>query len=576
MKNLKEIKPLIRFIDEKGKLIFASIMIFISGIIGICSGYLNGAAVEAITKVDVKMALIYLLIYFVLEITFDGIFIQIANSALYKIESKITRKLGYETYNKTLVLPSKAFEEHSSGEFINRITSDADCLSFSFGRLLHMFSELVAAFIIIIYVFINSWIIGVEIIVFLIIFFIVIKKYNPKVEKIHNERKKGQDKFASLTNESIRGIREIKTLGIRNNLMDNMKEIIKDIFATSKKEIDINNRFNIITRLLRSMLEVGTFIICVILLYYDKITLTFFIAMTYYVYRYMWLIENLNDLTITYQKTIVSIKRVNEILLNKLYEDDKYGNKELTNNKGIIEFKNVSFTYPNQVETLNNFNLKLEPNKKIAIIGKSGQGKSTLFNLLTRIFDVDSGEILIDGVNIKDLTEDNLRKQISIIRQEPFVFNRSIKENFEIVRKDITLEEIREYCKEAYIDEYIMNLDNKYDTILGEGGINLSGGQKQRLAIARTLSKKGKIILFDEATSALDNESQAYIKKAIDKLVKTHTVVIIAHRLSTIEDADIIYVIDKSKVVASGKHNELLKTNKIYQNLYEKEALNSK
>ncbi len=576
MKNLREIKPLIKFIDEKGKLIFASIMIFLSGIVGICSGYLNGAAIESITNMDVKMALIYLLIYFILEITFDGVFIQCANASLYKIESKITRKLGYETYKKTLDLPSEAFEVHTSGEFINRITGDADCLSFAFGRLLHMFSELIAALIIIVYVFINSWIIGLEIICFLIIFFIVIKKYNPVVEKIHKDRKAGQDKFASLTNESIRGIREIKTLGIKNNVLNDMKEIIKIIFATSKKEIDINNKFNIITRVLRTMLEVGTFIICVILLYYGKVTLTFFVAMTYYVYRYMWLIENLNDLTITYQKTIVSIKRVNEIVLNKLYEDEKFGNIELTNNKGIIEFKNVSFSYPNKVETLNNFNLKLEPHKKIAIIGKSGQGKSTLFNLLTRIFDVKSGEILLDGVNIKDLTEKNLRNQISIIRQEPFVFNRSIKENFEIVRKNITLEEIRKYCKDAYIDEYIMSLDDKYDTILGEGGINLSGVQKQRLAIARTLSKGGKVILFDEATSALDNESQEYIKKAIDKLVKNHTVVIIAHRLSTIEDADIIYVIDKGQVVSSGTHNELLKTSKIYQKLYEKEALNSK
>ena len=326
MKNLKEFKPLIKLIDNKGKLILASIIIFLSGITSIFTGYLNGAAVEAITNLDVKMAVIFLSIYFGIEVTFDGVFVHYAESVLYNIESKVTRKLGFNTFKKTLDMPAYAFEEHSSGEIINRITNDADCLSFAFGRLLRMFSNLIAALIIIVYVFFNSWIVGSVIIVFVLIFFVVINYYNPKLEKTHKERKDGQDKFASLTNESIRGIREIKTLGIKSNLIDNMKNIIKDVYAASKKEIDIERRFNIITGILKSLLEVGTFIICVILLYYGKISLTFFIAMTYYIYRYMWLIENLNDLTKTYQKTVVSIGRVNEILLNKLYEDEKFGN----------------------------------------------------------------------------------------------------------------------------------------------------------------------------------------------------------------------------------------------------------
>ena len=315
--------------------------------------------------------------------------------------------------------------------------------------------------------------------------------------------------------------------------------------------------------------------LCALLLYKGQISLTFFVSMTYYVYRYMWLIENINDLTQTYQKTVVSLGRVNEILENKLYKDETFGNINLKNVKGIIEFKNVTFSYPKEAITLNNFNIKIEPNKKIAIVGKSGQGKSTLFNLITRIFDTKKGEILLDGINIKDLSEESLRKNISIIRQEPFIFNRTIKENFELVNKKITLKEIRNYCKFAYIDDYIMSLPKKYNTVLGEGGVNLSGGQKQRLSIARTLSKKSKIILFDEATSALDNESQEYVKKAIDGLVKDHTVVIVAHRLSTIMDADVIYMVDKGKVVDSGTHNELLKSNEMYKKLYKKESLNS-
>lgn len=576
MKNLKEFKPLIKFVKEDiNKLILASIIIFISGICDIFTGYLNGKVVESITQLEVKKALIFLGIYFLIELTMDGIVLHKANSILYKEESKLTRKLGFYTYKKALNLPAVAYEKTSSGEIINRITNDADTLSFTFGRLLNMISSLVATLIIIVYIFINSWIVGLEIIVIVFILFLILKKYNPLLKNIHKERREEQDKFTSLTTESIRGIREIKTLGVKNNLINNMIELIKDIYKKSEQEIDIEKSFNIKTNFIKSILECGVFATCVILLYYNKINLTFFIAMTYYVYRYTWLIENINDLTQTYQKVSVSISRVNDILENRLYKEEEFGNKKIDNIKGIVEFKNVTFSYPDEDCILKKFNLKIEPNKKIAIVGASGQGKSTLFNLITRIFDPTSGEITLDGINIKDLTEDNLRKHISVIRQEPFVFNRTIKENFELIDNDITLSKIRECTKMAYLDDYIMALPNKYDTILGEGGVNLSGGQKQRLSIARTLSKGSKVILFDEATSALDNSSQDYIKRTIDNLVKDHTIVIVAHRLSTIMDADIIYVVDNGKIVSSGTHKELLKTSNIYKNLYETESLNS-
>ena len=576
MNSLKEFKPLLKFVkEEKGKLIFASIIIFLSGISTIATGYLNGAAVEAITVLDLYHAILFLGIYFLIEITFDGVFIHYANSILYKVESILTRKLGFFTYKKALDLPAVAYEEKSSGEIANRIIYDADSLSFSFGRLLRTFSSIIGSVIIMIYVLINSWIVGIEILVFLVILYFLLKKYNPLLKQVHKERKTGQDRFTSLTNESIRGIREIKTLGIKNNLLNNIIDIMKDIYAKSKEEIDIQKSFNIRIRFLKSILEVGTFITCVILLYYKMINLTFFVSMTYYIYRYMWLIEDINDLTQTYQKVVVSLGRVNEILENRLYNDEAFGNKKIKNIKGEIEFKNVSFSYPNEGNTLNDFCLKLSPNKKIAIVGKSGQGKSTLFNLLTRIFDANDGEILIDGINIKDLTEEQLRQHISIIRQEPFIFNRTIEKNFKLINNKINIKEIRKYCKLAYLDDYIMSLPDNYKTVLGEGGVNLSGGQKQRLSIARTLSKNSKIILFDEATSALDNNSQEYIKKAIDSLVDSHTVIIVAHRLSTIIDADVIHVVDGGRVVASGRHDELLKTCSIYKNLYQSESSNS-
>lgn len=373
MKSLKEFRPLIKLVKEDlNKLIFASIIIFMSGICEVFTGYLNGKVVEEITMLDIKNALIFLGIYFVLEITMDGVVLHYANSILYKEESKLTRKLGFYTYKKALCLPPVAYEKMSSGEIMNRITSDADTLSFAFGRLLNMISSLVASIIVIVYVFINSWIIGLEIVGIVSILFLILKKYNPLLKDIHKERRKEQDKFTSLTTESIRGIREIKTLGIKNNLISDMTSIIKDIYNKSSKEIDIQKSFNIKTRLLKSILECSVFATCVILLYYKMISLTFFIAMTYYVYRFTWLIENINDLTQTYQKVSVSISRVNDILKNRLYKDEEFGNKKLVNVKGVIEFKDVNFNYPDEGNILNNFSLKIEPNKKIAVLGESG------------------------------------------------------------------------------------------------------------------------------------------------------------------------------------------------------------
>ncbi|MBR1749246.1 MAG: ABC transporter ATP-binding protein, partial [Bacilli bacterium] len=304
------------------------------------------------------------------------------------------------------------------------------------------------------------------------------------------------------------------------------------------------------------------------------IPFSLFVVMENCIWRVDDLVENISDFGVSYNKIVVSLKRIDEILNNRLYLDEHYGKEKLVNPKGTITFDSVSFRYrEKEANTLNSLSMKIEANKKTAIVGRSGNGKSTIFNLLLRYFDASEGQILIDEVPIEELSRKSLRKNISVISQSPFLFNMSVIDNFRIVKSGVTLEEVREVCKKAYIDDYIMSLDDGYDTIIGEGGVNLSGGQKQRIAIARTLLLNTKIILFDEATSALDNESQEYIKKTIDNLASNHTIVIVAHRLSTIIDADVIHVIDKGRLAGIGTHQELLKKNKIYQNLYQKEEL---
>lgn len=571
-KSLKELKNIYNLVkQDKWKLLAAFICILISSVFSISNGYLQGEITESIIALNIKNALLFLGIYFVLAVIFNNWISNIGIMIASKIESNLSRKLSIMVYKKTLDLPSYAFEEKTSGELINRITSDTETLSNTFNSIIQILINAFGCIIILIYIFFNSWVVAVEIIVFLFLIFLITKIFNPKIKRINKELKAKKDEYTALSTESIRGIREIKTLGIKNNLMNEVRTLRKLIFNKDVEDINVHRTYSIIMHTIRTMLEVIVFATCLIEIYYGRATIGFFMAMTWYVYKYTWLIDNLTSMNRMYQRLFVSLRRINEIIDNTLYEDEKYGLVKLKNPKGVIKFDNVTFNYPNEESTLKKFSVTFDTNKKIAVVGKSGQGKSTLFNLITRIFDCNEGNIYLDEIDIKDLTEESLRKNISVIRQEPFLFNRTIMENFKVVNPNIKLNEVKKYCKMAYLDEYIETLPDKYNTKLGEGGVNLSGGQKQRLSIARALAKESKVILFDEATSALDNESQSYIKKVIDNLVKDHTIIIIAHRLSTIVDADTIYVVDKGKIADFGTHKQLLKTSKVYKTLYENE-----
>lgn len=571
-KTFNELKKIYVFAkQDKWKIFAAFICILISSIFSISNGYLQGEITESIIALNIKNALLFLGIYFILAVVFSNVISNIGVMIASKIESNLSRRLSVMVYKKTLNLPSYAFEEKTSGELINRITSDTETLSNTFNGIIQILINSIGCIIILIYILFNSWVVAVEIAVFLLLILLITKIFNPKIKKINKELKAKKDEYTALSTESIRGIREIKTLGIKSNLLEEVKKLRKLIFNKDVEDITLHRTYSIIMWLIKFCLETVVFATCLIEIYYGRSTIGFFMAMTWYIYKYTWLIDNLTSMNRMYQRLFVSLKRINEIIDNTLYKDETYGSVNLKKINGVIRFDNVTFNYPNEESTLKDFSVTFDTNKKIAVVGKSGQGKSTLFNLITRIFDCSQGNIYLDDINIKDLSEECLRKNISVIRQEPFLFNRTIMENFKVVKPNIKLKEVKKYCKMAYLNEYIETLPDKYDTKLGEGGVNLSGGQKQRLSIARALAKESKVILFDEATSALDNESQSYIKKVIDDLVKDHTVIIIAHRLSTIVDADIIYVVDKGKIADYGTHKQLLKMSKVYKTLYENE-----
>lgn len=567
-------KEMIRFFKkycggQKKLFIKSFVFLFVTSMTRTLYGYLIGLAIDKARVSSFGLAVAVLLLIYIINFIDSLIFDRYGRIYMEKCANNIMEKIGCAVYEKVGLLPARAFEEKSSGEFINRITNDSSTIADSFRQILRITISLFTCAIVFIYICFNSWVVALEVIIYLILFYIISHKYLPSIKEKQKEINKEKDRAVAEVSESVRGIREIRALGIRKSMNDNFKNIVRNIYFKINKQMITERNYNAWIYILNCTLEFVIFTTCIILIINKAGSFAFFMAMTYYVYRFMNTIELMMNLSTSIQKMKVSIERLSEILDNKLYKDEKFGIVSKTDILGNIEFKNITFKYPNEEkEIFEEFNLTIPTGKKVAIVGKSGQGKTTIFNLLLRYFDSDAGVILVDDVPIEDFTEDSLRENIAIIRQEPFIFNKTILENLKIIDPYMSLKKIRNACKLAEIDEYIMSLPNKYDTMIGEGGINLSGGQKQRLAIARALLKNSKIILFDEATSALDNDNQSKIKQAIDNLVKDHTIIIVAHRLSTIIDADVIYLIDGGKVVASGTHKQLLKKSLIYKNLY--------
>jgi len=573
-KKDNNLKLIFRYLkDDKVRLFLWLSLVILTYIPTLLSSFFWGYAVEGLIASNLYKFFLFLALREGSHIIFFSLLSYPRDSLYNRLEIKFSKNVLKDMYKKITDMPAIAFEEVGVGEFINKMTTDPDRVMELLGKLIKMSCRAVVVILILVIAFKTSLVLGIEIIIFSIIMGFISYKFFPKIKETQEEIKKESDLQVKTATENLSGIREIKALGIKKNIENRIFKNIDRLFVHQRKikmyEITYSNLNNLTYFILQAIILAT----CGYLVIKGQLTYALFIVIEAYVWRIDDVVESISDFGVNYNKVKVSLRRITEILDNKTYQDEKFGDIELKNAKGILEFKDVKFRYTEKEENvLKGLDLKVDTNKKIAIIGRSGNGKSTIFNLLLRYFDANEGIITIDDINIKDLTEKSLRKSISIIRQNPFLFNLSILDNFKLVKKEATLEEIRSVCKKAYIDDYIMGLPKKYETIIGEGGVNLSGGQKQRIAIARTLLINTKVILFDEATSALDNESQEYIKQTIDNLIIDHTVIIVAHRLSTIVDADVIHVIDGGRLIASGTHRELIEKCGVYRSLYTTES----
>ena len=472
-----------------------------------------------------------------------------------------------------LSLDQETLDSNSSGTFIQRLTNDTEKMSriFTNGMVIIIkFLSAIGSFIAILIIDYHMFLYYVTASSILTILNYI---KNEKVGEKEKELRKESDKVAGLTGELVRGARDIKMLHAKESFMKNLDEkiIIQNEKNFEMRNIDMN--YNLFIGYIKMILEFIAVLLLVLLIRNNILTVA--IAIALYNYRNT-VLTNFMDITSELLEECknfnISSDRVFSIVNNKEFKKEKFGNEKIKNVNGNLEFKNVKFGY-NENLVLNGVNLKIDSGQTYGIVGKSGSGKTTIFNLLNKLYTINSGKILIDGKDINTLDEKSIRGNITIISQNPYIFNMSIKDNLRLVKNDVTDEEIIEACRLASLDDYIETLPNKYNTVVGEGGVNLSGGQRQRLAIARALIQNTKIILFDEATSALDNETQSKIQKAIDNLKGNYTIIIVAHRLSTIVNCDKIFILENGIISDSGVHKELIKNNNYYKQLCETELL---
>ena len=482
-----------------------------------------------------------------------------------------TRDLQIALGEEILKIEVSEMDKSSTGTFVQRLGSDTDELS----RIFTMGMGHLTAILTDIGIFVAVFIINKTVFIFYLLASCILTLLHLiKVKKVGEKDiifRKQRDKTAGLSTELIRGVRDIKMLNAKQSFMNNLEENIDDLSQKQFKMRNVEMDYNCLIGVIQSIFEFLIIILLICLIKPGVLLVANAIVLFSYRTRLLTnLMERTGDLLIELKSFNISSKRVFSILEDKEFKKEKFGKKHLDNVNGDFEFKNVYFSY-NQNEVLNDLSFKVNANETVAFVGKSGAGKTTIFSLLCKLYDVNEGQIEIDGVDIKELDEESIRNNITIISQNPYIFNMSIKDNLKLVKENITDEEIKKACQLACLDEFIETLPDKYDTVVGEGGITLSGGQRQRLAIARAFIQETEIILFDEATSALDNETQAKIQQAINNLKENYTILIIAHRLSTIINSDRILVIDDGKIVGEGTHEQLLKTNKIYKRLYDSE-----
>jgi subfamily B ATP-binding cassette protein MsbA len=538
-----------------------------SGISGAMAWYVkpvvDGINISKDTHIIKTFPLLYICFFI-----FKGLF-TFAHSFLMRIiGAKVVRDVREQLFNKLITLPMNFYIKKPSGELISRVINDSNVLQGILGySVKDIFVEGMTFIVLLTVAFIRRWDLALIAITVLPFSFYVIDSFGKKMKKIAQRTQEQISGLIVRLTESITGIKMVKAF-LREKLhREKFNEENRQYYRLTLK----GARTIEYSKLLHEIIGgVGsTFILFFGLYLVVKGSMTMGELLSFFAAIGMMYtpIRRLGSANNNLQQARAAAERMFYILDQ---EPEIDGTRDLPPLRNEITFKNVSFVYPGtKKKVLDNINFTVKRGSLVAIVGKSGAGKTTLIDMIPRFYRPTEGKILFDGVDINEATFESLRRNIGIVSQDIILFNETVRENIALGKPDATEEEIIEAAKAAYAHDFIKEMPNGYDAVIGERGVRLSGGQKQRISVARALLKNPPILILDEATSSLDTASEAIVQKALDNLMANRTTFVIAHRLSTIRRADKILVLDKSRIVEAGTHEELIARNGIYKFLYQ-------
>ena len=521
-------------------------------------------------ETDISSTLIIVVSIVIFFFLMKNIFNYLALYNITFVKNGLLKKLRENLYSKVLQMPISYFLNKKKGDLMSRITADILEIQTSYLSILElMVREPLTILFTLIVMFTISPSLTLFVILFIPISGFIISIIGKKLRKDSKEVQLQQSNFLSIIDETISGQKVIKSFISESFFLKKFDEINNLLFKYSNKVV---NRKNLAGPFSEFM---GILVIGVLLWFGGKMVLinssisgTTFIVFMGLAYNILTPAKNLSKSFYSIKKGNAAAERVFEIIEYSKEIDDQRRSIDMNEFKDKISFNDLEFSY-GESKIIDKLNFTINKGESIALVGSSGSGKTTIANLLNGFFNANSGNIIIDGINITDIKRESLYKNISIVTQESILFNDTIFNNIKIGNLDSNREDIINAAKEANAHDFIKDQVNGYDTVIGDYGNKLSGGQKQRLTIARAMLKSPSILILDEATSSLDSESEKKIQDAINKLMYGKTSLIIAHKFSTIKKCDKIILIDKGRIVAQGTHDELINSNSLYKNMNE-------
>lgn len=502
---------------------------------------------------------------------FSALFTYIEQITMTIVSNRFAKELRTRISTKINKLPLKFFDKHQSGDILSRVTNDVDTISQTMNQSL---ATIVSAGTLllgtIIMMFVTNWIMAITAIFSSLFGFLFMGSILSRSQKYFNKRQKSLGDLEGHIEESYSGMNVIKVYNAEEEINKKFDKLNNELYDSNRKSQFLSGLMMPMMGFIGNFGYVAVCIVGALLTMNNVISFGVIIAFITYVRLFTNPLNQLAQAATFLQSTAASSERVFEFIDEEEMSDESEIVKKLNKNKvkGEIEFKKVEFTYDgNDKPTIKNFSAIAKPGSKIAIVGPTGAGKTTMVNLLMKFYDINKGDILIDGVSIKELSRENIHELFTMVLQDTWLFEGTIKDNIRYNRKNISDKKIKEVCDYVGLDHFIKTLPNSYDSIVNDSD-SISSGQRQLLTIARGMIEESPFLILDEATSNVDTRTEELVSKAMDKLTKGRTSFIIAHRLSTIKNADLILVMKNGNIIETGTHKQLLEQNGFYAELY--------